>query len=227
MFWRCDCIVPEVTLQRKLSRLQKINFTSRSLKVWCNSSKPLSCWLSARNKQFLSGSTLLMHLLWIARNCSADCAPSNCCTPVGECHNVIYCKFLVNKSTQVSMLCVPVHLRFSHLLFFFPGPPKRGMSKQNLHFPQSPFLQPSHMHGCRSLFRPWAGTAGRWHYTGICNIYTSVYSKILTYLRVAQPLHWFADHEDIHSLCLGHSLPISEKTKDVIAAVYTIILMMS
>ena len=79
MFWRCDSIVPDVTLQRKLSRLQKINFTSSSLKVWCNSSKPLSCWLSARNEQFPSGSTLLMHLLWIARNCSADCTPSNCC----------------------------------------------------------------------------------------------------------------------------------------------------
>ena len=98
MFWRCDSIVPDVTLQRRLSRLQKINFTSSSLKVWCNSSKPLSCWLSARNEQFRSGSTLLMHLLWIARNCSADCAPLNCCIPVGECHNIIYCKFLVNNS---------------------------------------------------------------------------------------------------------------------------------
>ena len=56
-----------------------------------------------------SGNTLLLHLLWIARNCSADCDPSNCCIPVGECRT-----FLVNHSTQVSML----YMRSSALAIF-------------------------------------------------------------------------------------------------------------
>ena len=132
---------------------------------------------------------------------------------MGECHNVIYCKFLVNKSTQVSMLCVLVHLQFSHLLFSFQDHQNVACLSKTCTSHSPPFC--SH-HTCTAvdLSSDHEQELLEDDITPVYVTYILQYTaKYLTYLWVAQPLHWFADHEDIHSLCLGHSLPISEKPR--------------